>query len=204
MKLRSKAEATPAADALAALLAKIAEITGRRNACQAELRRLDIAGHFIPEVTAKLRREARELLNGAVDGLLPPPQPTAGEQIRVLRHDIEVANAALEETEKLVGRLQSEAALERMRLRAGDIRATMGGIADAVLALESALQRRDALLKELKPSPDFIPGAGWAFLGRIGRSESQSYRFLQAAVAAGWLSEEKFTAAVKQSRASLI
>jgi hypothetical protein len=203
MKLRSRAdpEPKPAADALAALLAKTAEITGRRAALHAELRRLDDVGRFFisEEPQAKVRREGRELLNGAADGLLPAADLPVGDRIRVLRHDLDVADAALEDAGKLVNRLQREAAHERLRLRADDVRRVMAGICDTVLSLELALQRRDALMSELQPTPESTPGAGWVFLGRVGRSESQAYRFLQAAVVAGWLPEEKLNAAIKQS-----
>jgi hypothetical protein len=79
----------------------------------------------------------------------------------------------------------------------------MAGISAAVVGLELALQKRDALLKEIKPPVDLIPGAGWVFLGRIGRSESQAYRFLQAAAAAGWITNDRFRAEVDASRKTL-
>ena len=192
----------PAAQALAALLARLSEIRNDLNADQAEIRRIDQHSAWRPEIhesVAKLGREGRELLNGAVEGLLPPLQNTATEQIKILRHRVDVAGAALEQGEKVVLKLQAEAAEERYRLRADDVKAAMADIVDAVLALEEAFQRRDALLKEIKPLASRIPAAGWTLLGRIGRSESMAYRFMQMAAASGWISEEKFNAAVKQS-----
>lgn len=208
MKLISKIKLapTPAADALAGLLARLGAIRKDLNADETELRRLDQHSTWRPaimEAEAKLSREARELLNGAAAGLLPPLHNTATEQIRILKHKIAVAGAALNEGEKVVEKLQLEAAEERYRLGANDLKAAMVGIVDAVLGLEQALQRRDALLKEIKPAAHRIPAPGWMLLGRIGRSESMAYRFTQMAAAAGWISEEKFNAAVKQSRSSI-
>jgi len=109
---------------------------------------LDLPGRFsISEHTAKLGREARELLNGSVEGLLPPAQPSAAEQIRLLNHKIAVSNDALDMGDRLVECLQREAAHEQLQLRADDVKAVMAAIAEVILELEKALQRRDALLK---------------------------------------------------------
>ena len=202
--LKPQKTPTSAADALKALLARSAEISRERDEKQATLRRLDVPGRFVAhEHTAKLSREARELLNGSVEGLLPPPQPNATEQIRVLRREIEVAGKALDEADRLVERLQREAAMERLNLRADDVKAAMAAIVDAILGLEVALQKRDALLKEIRPDPNFIPGAGWPLLGRVGRSERMAYRFVDSAAKAGWITEDKFRAAVLQSRKAM-
>lgn len=201
-----KTEQTPAADALSAIISRLAEIRSSREADVAELRRLDQPGRFLPqsnEEQSKLKIAARQLLNGAAEKFLPSPPPGVSLQIRELKRKIEVADAAIAEGGDLVEKLKNDAAVERYRLRADEVRASMVAIVDAVVALEMAFQRRDALLKEIKPPASLIPGAGWALLGRLGRSESMSYRFLQSAAAAGWITEQQFTAAVEQSRKAL-
>lgn len=49
--------------------------------------------------------------------------------------------------DRLVECLQREAAHEQLQLRADDVKAVMAAIAEVILELEKALQRRDALLK---------------------------------------------------------
>lgn len=203
MKMKQTPQQKPAQEALQALIKRMGEIKAEREADHTLLVKLDVPGRTLREHTDKLSQDARSLLNGAVEGLLPPVQPDVSDQIRVLKRKIDVAAKALEEGDRLVQRLTLEAAAERLRLRADDITAAMGGIAEAVMALESALQKRDALVKEIKPAPNTFPGMGWVFLGRVGRSESQSYQFLQAAANAGWISQERFKAAVKKSREAL-
>jgi hypothetical protein len=198
--------ATTAAQAqLAALTARLREIKTSRDADNAELVRRDkSSGGVSPAHTEATRRTraARELLNGAAVDLLPPLPDEAGS-IEVLKEKIRTADAALEEGGRLIAQLQYQAGVERFRARADDVRACMAGISAAVVGLELALQKRDALLKEIKPPVDLIPGAGWVFLGRVGRSESQAYRFLQAAASAGWITNDRFRAEVDASRKTL-
>jgi hypothetical protein len=206
MKRKQDPQKSPIGDALAALSAQMSEIRRNLNADEVELKKLDQPGVWRSgESTenSRIARAARELLNGSVAGLLPPAPLGTEDRKQALRLKVKVANKALEEGEKLVVRLQEEAAEERYKLRAHEVKAAMTDIVDAVLALEQAFQRRDALIKEIKPEAHRIPAAGWALLGRIGRSESMAYRFAQMTVTTGWLSEERFNAAVNQSRKAM-
>jgi hypothetical protein len=204
MKRKQISEPKPAADALAALNARLGEIHRQCEADKAELVRLEKLGIFSPSHldAIKVSRAARELLNGAADGLLPPVSNDYTGQIHVLRHNIRVATQALEEGNRLIPGLQRKVAAERFNAHAAEIRAAFDGIVDAIISLEHAQQRRDALLRDLKLPADMVP-SGWPLLGRLGRSESTAYRTLQAWSLGGWVSAEKFEAEVARSRKAL-
>ena len=190
---------------LAGLLAQLSKIKADRDVAHAELVRIDKLnrGRAPGQIeTSERTKAARELLNGAVADLLPPLAANA-DPIATLRERVATFDEALEEGSRHVARLRYQAGIERFQGRADDVRTCMAGIVDAVVGLERALQRRDALLKEIKPPAELLPGAGWVFLGRIGRSESQAYRFMQAAVAAGWIPNEKLRAEIEASRKAM-
>jgi len=204
MMKRKQPDSQPATEALAALSARLGEIRRQCNADQAELARLEKTGVFSPSQSdaRKIALAARELLNGAAASLLQPLANDATEQIQALRHNILVATAALEEGERLAARLQRDAAQERFTANADEIRKVFEDITDAVVALEHAQQRRDALLKQIKLPADMVPN-GWPLLGRLGRSESSAYRMLQALATSGWFPIDKFQAEVERSRRAM-
>jgi hypothetical protein len=173
---------------------------------QAEHRKLDTGDMFRgrSDAGAKVANAARELLNGAAIDLLPAIVESDEQRRTALEFKIAAANRALDEADRLAGNLEGQIAREKLRVYGDDIKALLAEGVDAVIALERFLQKKDAFFKKLKLPFNSVPLLGWPLLGRLGRSESAAYRYLQVNVAVGGISQERFDAEVNASRQTLV
>jgi hypothetical protein len=171
---------------------------------QAEHRKFGGSGPRQSEAAAKVANAARELLNGAALDLLPSIVESDAQRKTALEFKIAASTRALDEADRLVGNLNAQIANEQLRVYGPDIKALLAKGADLVVALERWQQEKDAFFKKLNLPYTMVPLLGWPLLGRIGRSESTAYRYLQANIPLGVISQERFDAEVKASRQTLV
>jgi hypothetical protein len=199
-----------AAEQLAILEQQRAELVDRTRVVrsglselQTEHRKLDGSGPRQSEAAAKVANAARELLNGAALDLLPSIVESDAQRKSALEFKIAASTRALDEADRLVGNLNSQIGSEKLRVYGDEIKALFAEGVDAVIALEKFQQKKDAFFKKLNLPYQMVPLLGWPLLGRVGRSESTAYRYLQVNIPLGVISQERFDAEVRASRQTL-
>lgn len=189
---------------LADLKARTAEINHRRRFIISQIVEAEKTGlRAVPldAEKAESRHRAVELLNGAAAPHLPPADSIdPAVHLAALRSELIVVDEALTIAEGLYRPLAIREGAERFETRRDDWQSAMNQVALCLIALERALQARDAIAGEIK-SMSPLAGEGWPFCGRLSNSGSQTYRFLQTATTEGWLSMGEFVEELENARA---
>jgi hypothetical protein len=151
-----------------------------------------------PPVT---KAEAIQLRDGERPVSISGVPDSDGERLRDLHRELAMINLCDDANHNLAQDLTHREFRERFARRGHEWTAANRAICEALLALERALHARDRLSNELKPpGSNTLPLEGHPLLGRLGRSESTIYRFLQSAVTAGVLTAAEFEKEVKNAR----
>lgn len=194
----------------AALAARLTELETHRRRVTEQIIQIERTGTLpvpIPERKPRERRDAAlALLNEGDAAIIAVEGLTAdvGEKLAALHRlcfDIDEALRFGGQHSQALAVAEYGA---RMNVHKGEYTKAMRRIAAAVIELERAQQERDRVIKDvLKPPRGGTPieGAGWPLLGRLAHHGGQAYRFLQVAVAQGWLSASELQKELQDAHA---
>ena len=183
----------------AELKAKKAAIEGERSTLVDRIAKLPKPiVEYLEHSQRAVRRAAVEKLNGTAAPFLA--SEIDRKDIAELRFDLHVLTDAIVVLDGLMATVQREEARQRVESRAADWRDAMREIALSLIALERALQTRDALSREIRAGEP-LAGQGYTFAGRlVGACQAKS--FLEKAVLEGWLSRTEFEEEMRRANSA--
>jgi hypothetical protein len=164
-----------------------------------ELKRM-ANGERIEAEVAMLQTANRRAAQSLIDGETPSA-PAKRESYQALLARRASIRLAIEMNNEKCEQARLAAAGERYAARLGDIASVGKRMAEAFFELEAAMRERDALARQIGLPAGSLWFEAWP-VGRIANTGSLPYRFLEAAVTNGAITQRELDEAVSAARAA--